>query len=322
MQNFSERDLHEIASNPNTSLNILKKLVGWRHPDDDGDYPRIDITKEVINNPRMTASCLEEILDILIDSNWDEFFVEFSKLSKLSFKIVEKISKKKFYSGLIIEHLLSQNSPIILDNIAHNSSEESVFIKILKNPVTLTSTIEYLATSSSRAVRNTLIDHPNVSQKALDIVLFMQNKPGTPIEILHELAEDSRVSIKRLLTKYPYTPLNILEKIANSRYYDDCTLKNEDTLDYWDISNNLAIHPNTSLEILNKILEKRYQITFINGRKVDDSDFLVRTIKNRINGQCYVVPKMIIYQTESEIIGDRYNRDNLYQPTLEDEIPF
>lgn len=321
MQNFSERDLYKIASNPNTSFNVLKNLVAWRHPDDDGDYPRINITKEVINNPRMTASCLEEILDILIDSNWDEFFVEFSKLSKLSFKIVEKISKKKFYSGLIIDRPLSQNSPIILDNIAHNADEESVFIKILKNSVTLISTIEYLATSSSPAVRNTLIDRPNVSQKALDIVLFMQNKPGTPIEILHELAEDSRVSIKRLLTKYPYTPLNILDKIANSQYYDDFTHKDKDTLDYWDISNNLAIHPNTSLELLNKILEKRYQTTLISGRKVDESDFIVRTIKNRINGQ-YIVPKIMIYQTESEKIRDRYSRDNLYQPTPENEIPF
>lgn len=56
-------------------------------------------------------------------------------------------------------------------------------------------------------LRNVLIDRLNVSQKALNIVLFMQGKPGTPVDLLNETAKDSRSYILILLIEYRYTPL-------------------------------------------------------------------------------------------------------------------
>lgn len=291
-----------VARNINTPIETLKSLRGWRADGDDGDHPRVRVTREVINNPNLTISCLQEILDRYIDSGccWDELFWEFSKLSNLSMEMIEKLAEKYGTDVLLIERLVVQESPNILDKIAHHSSNDSVLIKIIQNPVTLDSTIEYLATHSSWEVQKAIINRSNVSQKALNIISFIQGKPGVPVDLLNELAEDSRLYILRLLTKYHYTPPEILEKIANFRYYDRVAGRDLDSLDYWDILDNLAIHPNTSSEVLNRILNKLEQIILINGRKLDPRESRIFMVKKRLG----------------------YDLKNLYKPTPEDEIPF
>jgi hypothetical protein len=46
----------------------------------------------------------------------------------------------------------------------------------------------------------------------------MQGKPGTPISLLHELAKSSEYLCLASLTEYPYTPLEVLEKIVISQW--------------------------------------------------------------------------------------------------------
>lgn len=321
MSNFYKQDPGILAKNPNTPLKTLVSLVGWRADGDDGDYPQIYVTKEVLNNSSMTVSCLEEILDRLIDSGWDELFWEFSKLPKLSDKMIEKLATKYGTDELLIDRPISQNSPIILDKLARHSRKSSVLIKIINNPITLDSTVTYLAATPDRTVRNAVINRPNVSQKALDIVLFMQGKPGTPVELLDELAEDDRLYIVRLLTKYPYTPRSTLEKIISSKYYNFWTQKYEYDyiIDYRDVANNLISHPNTSDEILKEILNKLHNTTLIGGRKIGDKDHRVRMIKKRLNGE-YFIPESKTQKIK--IPEERYSMENLYEPKPENEIPF
>ena len=61
-----------IARNPITPIVALKSLFGWRATEDDGDYPYINVTREVINNPTLSVSILEELLDRYIDVGWHE----------------------------------------------------------------------------------------------------------------------------------------------------------------------------------------------------------------------------------------------------------
>lgn len=204
-----------VAKNISTPLDAFKTLVGWRAPEDYGKYPCTAVTKEAINNPNMPISYLEELLDRYIDTGWDDLLMEFSKLSTLSSGMIEKLAEKYYADTLLIVHPLTQKSPKLLDKIARHSTNESVLIKIIENPVTIDSTLEYLAAYRSRGVRNVIIDRPSVSQKALDIVLFMQGKPGISIDLLNELAENSRFYILILLIEYPYTPLKIIEKNIN-----------------------------------------------------------------------------------------------------------
>lgn len=308
-----------IAKNINTPIDTLKKLVGWRATEDDGDYPYVAVTREILNNPNMPISYLEELLDRYIDSGWDYLLMEFSKLSTLSSGMIEKLAEKYRTDRLLIVHPLTQKSPKLLDKIARHSTNESVLIKIIENPLTLDSTVEYLAAYRSRAVRNLLIDRPNVSQKALDIVLFMQGKPGTPIDLLNELAEDFECHNLELLTKYPYTPREIIEKIVNYQYCTDkdyltghC-IKYEYPLDIRNIRENIARHPNTSFEILSKLAQKIANYGFRG-----DKDTL-SIVNKRLSNQ-YIIP--VKTEAEPQTIDYRYSRENLFERIPEYKIPF
>lgn len=310
-----------VARNINTPLNALKRLVGWRAAEDDGDYPYVRVSREAINNPIMPISYLEELLERYIDSGWDDLLWEFSKLSNLSIGMMEAIIEKFGGSLELVSHPLVQQSPILLAQMARRSDNKSILKEILKNPVTSTLTVEYLAGCPSCAIRNMVIEHPNVSKKALDIVLFMQKKPGTPIELLHE-AEDYR--FRQLLINYPYTPAEILEKIVNSYYvlkynidFDRYEREYKDAFDDWEMVYKLAWHPNTSFELLDRIRIYLTQKVATYGSRGGENT--LRIVKDRLYNH-YVVP----VQTEKEpkIIGDRYSRENLFEPEPEAEIPF
>lgn len=225
-----------IARNINTPIESLKSLLEWSVTwVNREDAPSTKVMKEVINNPNMPIFYLEKSLDLYI-SWWYEPILEISKLSNLSIAIIEKMFKNEFVNLELIAHPFVCPSPRLLDKAARHSMEEPVLIEILKNPVILDSTVEYLAAYRSSAVRNVLINRPNVSQKALDIVLFMEGKPGIPVDLLNELAEDSRFYILILLIEYPYTPLEIIEKISIScdrdKFFDKYKYGNWGDLSY------------------------------------------------------------------------------------------
>ena len=116
-----------------------------------------------------------------------------------------------------------------------------------------------------------LINHPNVFHKVLDIVLFMQGKPGTPIEVLNELAENPRFKVLRMLCAYPHVPSEVLDKVGNN-----LPCKEVDTKYHLEISDYLAYHPNSSSDLLRKIVDELEQVnssllnenyTFYSGTK-------------------------------------------------------
>jgi hypothetical protein len=226
--------------------------------------------------------------------------------------MIEKLSPLYGTDVLLIDLPLTQSQPDILDKIARYSSNESVLIKIIKNPITLNSTIDYLAASQIRKVRNEIIDRPGVSQKALDTILFMQGKLRIPVDLLNELAEDSRFYLLRLLTKSPETPSEALQKIATSQHYDDVLREYQYALDYWDIFDNIALHLNSSFDTLNYLTS---------DRNWNYRDPKIRSIvKDRLKEKNIVSPKMTNRQLP--IRGDRYSRENLYEATPDDECPF
>ena len=226
-----------VAKNINTPIDALGELAieivsgitGYIPPDvtnrlvDNWLYLAI----RIIRSPNIPESYLEKVLDISIDRNHQELLWESVTIPKLSDRMLEKLSlypakhpdiQLEGCGCLLIDLPTVNDSPILLDNIAQNtlSFDEEVFLKIAQNSITLTRTIEYVAAHDSSYVRNALINHPNVSRKALDIVLFMQGKPGTPVELLCELAENPRFEVLNKLCIYPNVPLEVLDIVGNN----------------------------------------------------------------------------------------------------------
>jgi hypothetical protein len=142
-----------IAKNINTPIDTLKYLCGWRATEDDGDYPYVKVSREVINNPILPISILEELLDRYINSGWLDLLNEFSKSSKLNVRMIEKLSELYYPNLWLIDHPITQNSPELLEKIAHLSREKSVIMKILNNDLTSASTREYITQNTSPAFR-------------------------------------------------------------------------------------------------------------------------------------------------------------------------
>ena len=305
-----------IARNINTPIDVLKKSIGWKAEEDDGDFPHTAVTIEVINNPKISSNFTEEVVVKYINSGWDDLIREIAKLSKISLKAINKLAENCEAHPGIIQHDIVQRSPNILSKIAYYCNNKHIALEILKNPLIDTKTLERLAIHPDFQVRNAVIIHPNVSRKALDLVLFMKGKPGTPIDLLNEICDriaDDRLRIYswQLLTKYPYTPEAILDNVANTIYYDDWVGKEVEGIDHPIIFRNLVSHPNTSPQLLKKMAA-------IASLRKDSSD--KRIINERITGQ-YTFDNEDL-KSEPEIIGDRYSQENLYECALDDVIPF
>ncbi|KJH72068.1 hypothetical protein [Aliterella atlantica] len=307
-----------VARNINTPIDTLKSMVvtnwHWR----DGNFP-LHLTYEVLTNSSMPIAYLEELLCLSIGC--EELLWGFSHLPNLSLRMIEKLAENGAVSPALVEHPIVQKSPILLDKMARSSYDEPALRKILKNPIILPSTVEYLAGYNSPAIRNIVIERSDVSKKALDIVLFMQKKLGTPIDLLNELAEDYR--FQKLLIDYPYTPSEVLEKTVDCYYvpkynhdFDKREREYKDAFNDRNMVYKLACHPNTSFKLLERICVKLTQWAAYNDRT--DKEML-RIVQDRLYNH-YVV--QVDTEKEPKIIGDRYSRENLFEPEPEDEIPF
>ena len=310
----------------------------------------LHMLEDIISNPNISESCLEKILDISIDRNHQDLVEEFLgifNISNLSYRMLEKLSlyptryqdipdiQIHGCGYLLIDLPTVNKSPIILDNIARNTntfrSKDDVFLKIANNPITLTRTIEYIAAHNSPHVRNALIDHPNVSRKALDIILFMQGKPGTSVELLHELAHNLRLRVLEELATYPDVPSEVLDIVSNNLppMFIHGSYR-------WIVMTYLAYHPNSSNNLLQKIVKELKQVgSFISSQK-DDGLYqhyeghidreevlqkinkLTKKIVRRLKGEHLSETDKICADwaiaTEKETIEDRYSWENLYQP--------
>ena len=270
-----------VANNINTPINALGNLAieiangtnGRLYPNQsnsiDDSENWLYLVIDIIDNHNISESCLEKVLDISIDRNHRgllEISLDILNLFNLSYRMLEKLSLYQKdrpeiqvggYGYLLIDLPTVNKSPILIDNIARNTSQfkEDVFLKIANNSITSTRTIEYIAAHSSHNVRNALINHPNVSRKALDIILFMQGKPGTSVELLHELANNLRFRVLNKLCTYPIVPSEILDIVSNNLpvMFPHGTYR-------WLILTHLAYHPNSSNNLLQKIIKELEEV--------------------------------------------------------------
>ena len=240
----------------------------------------------------------------------------------------------------LIDLPIVNKSPIILDNIARNTTsyedtdDYKVFLKIAENSITLTQTIEYIAAHHSSQVRNALINHPNVSRKALDIILFMQGKPGTPVELLRELAENPRFEVLNKLCIYPDVPSEILDIVGNN-------LPCKDIYDFgWKVLIYLAYHPNSSDNLLQKIITrlKLFSSSISNGGQFYYSlidihrirfqkiiNKLTKQIERRLKGEHLAETDKFytcwaIAQQQGITIEDNYGWEDLDRPHIIEQI--
>jgi hypothetical protein len=263
---------------------------------------------------------LEELLDCYIDSGWLDLLNAFSKLSRLNARMIEKLIEKCDCNFWLVDHPIVQDSPELLDKNVHSSWQESIHLKILSNNLISTPTIEYLAGSPDRAVRNAVIAHPNVSKKAFDIVLFMQGKPGTPLSILKDLVSDKRSYVVYLLTLNSGTTSEILENIVNFEYFSSFFEGYKYRGDGKNIIENIVQHPNISSNLLKRLMKILHEIYPMgNSMRIVISDL--------IRKQLSTIPKLsgdrsdnLSQITENEELRSSWH--NLYEPTPENEIPF
>ena len=308
-----------VAKNTNAPIDALASLAITIFKEKDGyitAYRTLVVSGwfrlalDIIRRPDISESCLEKIIDICLERNHEYLLFKIAGLPKLSFSMLEKLSKypEKYpdkeiegFEELLIDFPMVKESPILLDNIARNTvgslefleCKEEVFLKIANNPRTLSSTIEYLAAHHSPQIRNALTKHPNISPKALDIFLLMQLKTGTPIEVLHEVAENPRFYSSVSICLYPYVPSEVIDKIGNNlpSYRRNAKYRLR-LLKY------LAYHPNSSLNLLQKIAdelqqvstsvangERYYQGGFIENKLLQKIDKLVAIINRRLEGE-------------------------------------
>jgi|GEM_PF-3629636 len=309
-----------VAKNINTPIDALASLAITLVEEKDvytvvyNDYivsHWFELALDIIRRPDIPESCLEKVIDIFIERNYEYLLRESATIPNLPFKVLEKLSTypskypDRGYDNLLgaceellIDVPLVQKSPILLDNVARNivgqlRHKEDMLLKIAHNPLTLSSTIEYLAAHYSPQIRNALLNHPHVSPKALEISLFAQIKAGTPIELLHEIAEDPRFYSATLLCLYPNVPSEIMDKV-----YDHLPSYARDVSYRQQILQCLAYHPNSSLNLLQKIrheldrvstsISRRvryYQGGYINGHLLKEINNLAEKVNQRIEGE-------------------------------------
>lgn len=159
----------------------------------------------------------------------------------------------------------------------------------------------------------------------------MQGKPGTPIEVLNELAENPRFKVLRMLCAYPHVPSEVLDKVGNN-----LPCKEVDTKYHLEISDYLAYHPNSSSDLLRKIVDELEQVnssllnenyTFYSGTKSDRKfiqkiNNLIEQINKRLKGEHLAqTDKFYAHWTtvvESQTTEDRYSWENLYESDPKD----
>lgn len=319
-ENLDGEICRAVAKNTNASIDALANLAITIVEKKDSYVivyrtnmvsPWFNLALDIILRPDISEFYLEKIIEICLERNHEYLLFKIIGLPELSFSMLEKLSKYRVidadsqfkeygYGSQLIDISLVKNSPVLLDNIARNtvvySSDirvtEELFLKIANNPLTLSSTIEYLAAHPSPQIRNALASHPNISRKALDIFLFTQIKLGTPLEVLHEIAENPRFYSAKLMCQYPHVPSEIIEKVGNHlpSYRRNARYR-------LTVLQCLAYHPNSSLNLLQKIAdelqqvstsvsnrERYYQGRFINNKLLEYINELAEKIGRRLEG--------------------------------------
>ena len=153
-------------------------------------------------------------------------------------RILDKLAN---HNDSYVRQVVAENKntlPTTLEKLAYKNNKH-ILLKVAQNINTPVSTLERLAGEKDREIRDTVIAHFCVSNMAMKIVEFMEEKPGTPKNILEKLATDDRLHIKQMVADHPLCPPQILKQLAEHNDYT--------------IASCVSIHPNTQAEVLEKL---------------------------------------------------------------------
>jgi hypothetical protein len=219
----------------------------------------VNITQEIlaiVSNPMTPINILEEFVDYSIntDNENDDFycfstiFIAIARNKNASESLLLKLGSYDDYR-IEIEIVQYLNAPVALLEKLANRQNRTINEIIAQNPRTPTTLVEKLATEDNSKIRNLLRTHPNISEKAIAIIDFIEGKSGITVELLAQLAEDSRVHIQTKIVQYPLTPANILQKFIQNN------IDAKTNGFHGDIPSLVVEHPNVNTAVLETLAE-------------------------------------------------------------------
>jgi 3-methyladenine DNA glycosylase AlkC len=243
-----------VASNPSTSGEILERLAETTKPED------IDIICAIVLNPNVSIELVDKLSDWRPTKYYDNYYGRSSSYQYIDSKLTERIylsiidSQKNTDS--IVEKLIDKHikqayySAVCNHNFSErnlNSHDWKMLRLLVKYPHLSASILERMAAEYCPEIRQTVIDRPNSSKKAIakcgagaiEIASFMEGKLRNSRNIINILARDNRFYVRQKVAEYIDTPTEILEDLA----------KDEDIRVRRAVANNIRT-PASTLEIL------------------------------------------------------------------------
>ena len=233
--------LYAVAKNSNTSIADLEKLLNW-HPD-----------RNLIKSYGIATSTIQDNLAYNISLN-----------NSTPCHLLKQLAKKN--SQVI--HDCVPNTTKIYPNSSRNINELQKTLKfktlqaISSHQNAPSDLLEYLAGENCKIIQQNILNHPNVSQKAIDIVEFIQNKPTqSDRSIAEQLAKDSRAEVRKIVAQNENispailadlaadSNMQVVLTVAQNRQTTSDSLEKLATILNKEIHQAIARHHNTSPKV-------------------------------------------------------------------------
>ena len=201
-----------IARNISTPIHVLEKLADWEQAyTEDGERFITKVPAYVATNPNIPPVILDKL------ANHNESYVR------------QIVAENKNTLSTTLEKLAQKNP-------------KHVLLKVGQNINTPVSALERLAGEKDREIRDVVIAHSHVSDMAIKIIEFMEEKSGTSEDILEKLSTDSRLHVQQMVAEHPLCPPQVLKQLSDHNDYM--------------IIYSVSSHPNTQSDILEKLTLK------------------------------------------------------------------
>ncbi len=239
-----------VASNPNTSIEILQKL-GSEFPDEITVNPIFDLL--LLENPenKFVLLCLarssttsEKKLSELANHKDTEILIAVAHNPNVTVSILKSLAIQRNQHIDVLEAIVknSRTSTNVIDKLYEKHKYYRLSELILENPRTSDLILEEIVISSwsdSNNFYSLILKHPNASQATIELARFRNSDLDTPYYILEKLTNHKDYRIRNLIARYSNTPVKLLDKLGSDNHLG--------------IKEGLAANPNTSVELLDKI---------------------------------------------------------------------
>ncbi len=247
-----------VANNPDTSPYLLNQIAFNRSKNIDNSIPinrissqtkerlkssiNFKILRAIANNKNTSSQTIEYLageFDSLVHqiilkhphiSQKARDVIKFrqGRLKKTPYFLTELASDtRKEVRALVASHY---DTPISIIKLLAKDREILVLFAIAQRFNLPTIILEELAKNSSKQIHKAVLKHPNVSDKAKDIIQLMRSRVPLKIKdsILEELAHDERVKVRKKVVQNEFTPSYILKKLTrdSEKYIRDKAIKN------------------------------------------------------------------------------------------------